>query len=70
MRGLSADVMGKMRRCGYVITLNIDCDIKSTARLFADDCILYREINNASDAQIFQDDINKFQACNGPLFGK
>ena len=35
---------------------DIDCDtsIKSTARLFADDCILYREINNASDAQIFR----------------
>ena len=47
----------------FLLYINdIDCDIKSTARLFADDCILYREINSASDAQIFQDDINKFQA--------
>ena len=47
----------------FLLYINdIDQDIQSTVRLFADDCILYREINNASDAQILQDDINKFQA--------
>ena len=32
--------------------------LRSNIRLFADDCIVYREINSQSDSQILQDDLN------------
>lgn len=33
--------------------------VSSTIRLFADDCVLYRKINNQTDHDILQSDINK-----------
>ena len=38
-----------------------DC-VQSSARLFADDCILYRRIRNQQDSAILQDDLNKLAA--------
>ncbi|KAI0221088.1 hypothetical protein LSAT2_027493 [Lamellibrachia satsuma] len=35
--------------------------ISSTARLFADDCLLYRNINATADADTLQDDIDRLQ---------
>jgi hypothetical protein len=46
----------------FLIYINdIATDVKSTLRLFADDSILYREINdpNGSDQAILQEDLNK-----------
>ena len=34
-------------------------NINSTVRLFADDCVLYRNIRGSEDQQILQDDLNK-----------
>ena len=43
----------------FLVYVNdIVSDIKSEIRLFADDCILYREIKSTVDSQILQDDIN------------
>ena len=33
-------------------------DPKSSARLFADDCVLYRNIKSPIDCKILQDDLN------------
>ena len=63
---LQGTVLGPLLFLLYIN--DIDQDIQSTVCLFADDCILYNEINNASDAQILQDDINKFQ--DGHLLGR
>ena len=38
-----------------------DC-IQSSTRLFADDCILYRQIRNQHDCAIIQEDLNKLAA--------
>ena len=38
-----------------------DC-VQSSTRLFADDCILYRRIQNQHDSAILQDDLNKLAA--------
>ena len=35
--------------------------VSSTARLFADDCLLYRNINATADADTLQDDIDRLQ---------
>ena len=35
--------------------------VSSTARLFADDCLLYRNINAKADADKLQDDIDRLQ---------
>ena len=43
----------------FLIYINdIGDNLASTTKLFADDCALYREVNNAGDAQILQSDIN------------
>ena len=43
----------------FLVYVNdIVSDIKSEIRLFADDCILYRETKSTVDSQILQDDIN------------
>ena len=34
-------------------------NLKSTTRLFADDCIVYREIKHHQDSKILQDDLNQ-----------
>ena len=39
-------------------TNDIDCDITSTIRFFADDCIVYRTINTEDDAQYLQQDLD------------
>ena len=36
-------------------------NIQSTVRLFADDCVIYREIRHDLDAQILQDDLNTLE---------
>ena len=33
-------------------------NIRSSVRLFADDCVLYRNIESPMDCQILQDDLN------------
>ena len=33
-------------------------NIRSSVRLFADDCVLYRKIESPTDCQILQDDLN------------
>ena len=33
-------------------------NIRSSVRLFADDCVLYRNIESHTDCQILQDDLN------------
>ena len=35
--------------------------VSSTVRLFADDCLLYRNINTTHDGDTLQDDINRLQ---------
>ncbi|XP_052103519.1 uncharacterized protein LOC127737002 [Mytilus californianus] len=44
-------------RCDYTIN-------KSSVRLFADDCVLYREIKNTTDADLLQEDLETLQASN------
>ena len=34
-------------------------NIRSSVRLFADDCVLYRNIESPTDCQILQDDLNR-----------
>ena len=35
--------------------------VKSTSRLFADDCLLYRTIETEADARLLQDDLDQLQ---------
>lgn len=43
----------------FLIYINdITSNIQSDIRLFADDCVLYRQINNSTDREILQKDIN------------
>ena len=37
---------------------NLPDNIMSSVCLFADDCVLYRNIKTLTDGQIFQDDLN------------
>ena len=37
--------------------------VSSTVRLFADDCLLFRNINTTHDAETLQEDIDKLQRC-------
>lgn len=50
-------VLGPLLFLMYVndIVENINC----TARMFADDCVLYRVINNLNDRTILQGDIDR-----------
>ena len=44
----------------FLIYINdLPSSVKSNVRLFADDCILYRQIRSDKDAAILQEDINK-----------
>ena len=40
---------------------NLPSRVKAKARLFADDCLLYRNIKTNEDAESLQDDLNKLQ---------
>ena len=43
----------------FLIFINDLLDnIRSSVRLFADDCVLYKNINSLTDCQILQDDLN------------
>ena len=43
----------------FLILINdLPDNIRSSVRLFADDCVLYRNINSPLDCQILQDDLN------------
>ena len=43
----------------FLIFINdISENIRSSVRLFADDCVLYRNIESPMDCQILQDDLN------------
>ena len=44
----------------FLLYINdITTDINSPLRLFADDCLLYRVINSAEDANMLQEDLNR-----------
>lgn len=44
----------------FLICINdITENLESTVRLFADDCLVYREIRSMTDIRILQDDLNK-----------
>ena len=44
----------------FLLYINdITKDINSPLRLFADDCLLYRVINSAEDANMLQEDLNR-----------
>ena len=44
----------------FLIFINdLPDDINSTVRLFADDCVLYRNIRGSEDQQLLQDDLEK-----------
>ena len=44
----------------FLLYINdITKDINSPLRLFTDDCLLYRVINGAEDANMLQEDLNK-----------
>ena len=44
----------------FLVYINdLPANIHSSVRLFADDCILYREIKNAKDTELLQHDVNK-----------
>ena len=43
----------------FLIFINdLPDNIRSSVRLFADDCVLYRNIKTLTDCQILQDDLN------------
>ena len=35
--------------------------VSSTVRMFADDCLLYREIHDRNDSKVLQDDLDRLQ---------
>ena len=43
---------------GSVLGQYLPDNIRSSVHLFADDCVLYRNINSLTDCQILQDDLN------------
>ena len=46
----------------FLIFINdLPLDVNSTCRLFADDCLLYRQIDSVSDANILQQDLNSLE---------
>ena len=47
-------VLGPLLFLAYIN--DISTNLSSSCRLFADDCILYREINIPTDAKILQED--------------
>ena len=42
----------------FIFINDLPENIRSSARLFADDCVLYRNIKSPMDCQILQDDLN------------
>ena len=52
-------VLGPLLFLAYIN--DISTNLSSSCRLFADDCILYREINTPTDAKILQEDLKKLE---------
>ena len=52
-------VLGPILFLAYINDLP-EC-VRSSSKLFADDCVLYRTINSVEDAKILQDDLNNLQ---------
>ena len=50
-------VLGPLLFLTYINDISVN--LSSSCRLFADDCILYRNISSAADAKILQEDLNK-----------
>ena len=42
----------------FLIFIDLPDNIRSSVCLFADDCVLYRNINSLTDCQILQEDLN------------
>ena len=52
-------VLGPVLFLIFIININdLPDNIRSSVRLFADDCVLYRNINSLTDCQILQEDLN------------
>ena len=52
-------VLGPVTPVLFLIFINdLPDNIRSSVRLFADDCVLYRDIKSPLDCQILQDDLN------------
>ena len=46
----------------FLVYINdLPCRVKATARLFADDCLLYRTVNSSDDAASLQQDLDNLQ---------
>ena len=43
----------------YLLETDVKLNINSNIRLFADDCVVYRQIDSSKDHAILQDDLNK-----------
>ena len=50
-------VLGRLLFLAYIN--DISDNLSSSCRLFADDCILYRDIKSDEDARILLEDLNK-----------
>ena len=54
----------------FLIFINdLPDNIRSSVRLFADDCVLYRNINSLTDCQILQEDLNSLKMTRSHIKG-